>query len=338
MFTEPTALSLGGDFGMQTVTGIERLSIVLTAYDDALRSSATDDSIVAGDGNDSVDGAAGNDSIAGQAGDDAISGDLGDDTLDGGAGNDAAVFSFGSVVYASGIAFDASAVGTSASVSLADGSGGVDQLIDIEYVRVFGSSTLNDTLIGSVNGDVMFGGTGGGDDLIDGGAGNDTLGGGGANQDTAAGGSPPVGGGAGGAYVPPIMFVGGADSADGGNDTVLGGAGDDLIIASVSGDGFSDFIDGGSGDDTLVLDYSAYPGDPMNPNPLVVQLNSTGNRPARHAGGHRPGWRLRRAVARRHRAPVRHADGTQRQLRLHRHHRHDHRRPGQRQHRRRRWR
>lgn len=83
----------------------------------------------------------------------------------------------------------------------------------------------DDTLIGGIGSDQLFGGNG--NDTLQGGAGNDLLSGG-NGDDTLAGGP--------------------------GTDDMLGGRGDDLLIWS-PGDG-SDRLDGGSGFDTMLFNGS----------------------------------------------------------------------------------
>ena len=147
------------------------------------------DKLDGGAGNDTLWGNVGNDSLVGGVGDDVLRGDQGDDFIDGGEGIDRASYRFDETVVLPGavlaaIRFDASAVGTLATLRLADGLGGTDTLSHIEAVALTGTA-LGDTLIGSPGPDSIFGISGNdslvgqaGDDTLDGGGGNDTLDGG----------------------------------------------------------------------------------------------------------------------------------------------------------------
>ena len=205
---------------------------------DVIHAGDGDDIVFAGAGNDVVFGGRGNDALFGEAGDDVLLGEAGDDTIFGGSGRD-----------------------------LLDGGEGMDQLDGGEN---------DDTLIGGAGADVVSGGAG--DDVIVAAIAdsNDTYDGG-ANIDTldlrATSASAVVN-----------LTVGTADSADIGADTIVnienvrtgsgadvvignsdankiepgagtdvvsGGAGDDVIVATIT-DG-NDTYDGGTGTDTLDL-------------------------------------------------------------------------------------
>jgi Ca2+-binding RTX toxin-like protein len=227
-----------------------------TATGAAYPTGITIDGVINGNVSDStLTGGAAGDTILGGAGDDFLAGGLGNDTLDGGGGTNAADYS----ASATAVVVTIGAPGV--------GSGeGLDSLVNISDVA---GSSHGDTLTGDANpnwfyagngNDTISGGTGGGDTYdvaaaeagvtVDLGAGTST---GGSGTDTLSG----------------IEDVSGSDSddslkgssganiiyAEGGNDTLSGGAGDN--------DG-ADAFDGGSGID--FLDYG------MNTLATTVQL------------------------------------------------------------------
>jgi VCBS repeat-containing protein len=144
------------------------------------------DTLEGGGGNDVLRGNSGADTLRGGDGNDNLRGDAGNDYIDGGAGTDGAGYRFDELALAQGASFNASAVGTAATVALADGRGGTDTLVSVEYVIVTGSS-LADTLTGSDGGDQIIANDG--NDVIDGGAGDDFNLQGGAGDDTLTGGA-----------------------------------------------------------------------------------------------------------------------------------------------------
>ncbi len=182
---------------------------------DTLFGGDDDDTLMGGAGNDWLYGGAGdtwgeagNDFLDGGKGNDRLSGDGGDDTLIGGSGNDTLS---GSTVdeffsedmrsvqldsFDGGAGIDYAFIEgdysiTSINFTLADNLVGVVTLsngttvTNIERVRISGSLTASDSLVGGDLDDVLYGG--GGDDTLVGGDGNDTLSGG-EGIDSMAGG------------------------------------------------------------------------------------------------------------------------------------------------------
>ncbi len=157
------------------------------------------DTLHGGAGSDVLRGNSGADQLYGEDGDDNLRGDAGNDLLDGGAGNDGAAYRFDEMGLATGVTFDASAIGTASALDFADGRGGIDHLVSIEFGILTGSqfddiiigSQGGDQIVGFIGNDQIYGGAGDdfnldgdvGNDLIDGGIGNDTLSGG-ADNDT----------------------------------------------------------------------------------------------------------------------------------------------------------
>jgi Ca2+-binding RTX toxin-like protein len=234
-------------------------------------SVAGDDTVNGGLGDDLVDGGRGDDLLIGGAGDDTVLGGVGDDTLRGNAGADSL-----------------------------DGGTGDDDL---------GGAEGNDTLQGGAGDDTLTGGSG--DDSLDGGTGDDSIQGNSGNDaitdlsgdnNVEAGitgtpdrgfpnpfGTPPVVGadsdpfddrdtvitGAGDDLIETgddndvIASGGGDDTIDAGfdDDNVQAGAGDDFVI---SGEG-SDTVRGGAGDDTIYGGLG--PGVPDSFNIIDVDLD-----------------------------------------------------------------
>ena len=159
-------VQVDGAGGTDTLNGIEGAYLIGSDFNDIL---------TGGSGGDILAGQRGNDSLVGGDGNDLLRGDAGSDNLHGGAGFDWAVYRFDDIGLATGVTFDASAVGQSELVSISDSQGGIDALREIEAVTVSGSNFV-DTVIGSAFSDVIDGM--GGEDIITGGGGGDTLTGG----------------------------------------------------------------------------------------------------------------------------------------------------------------
>jgi Ca2+-binding RTX toxin-like protein len=205
-------------------------------------------------------GSAGDDTIEGLGGDDILRGGAGNDLLDGGDGLDTADYTDA----ASGVV-----VRLFAGLTLNDGDGGSDILIDIENVT---GSAFNDTLLGSAGANVLSGGAGrdyliglGGNDVLYGGSGDpNQLQGGTGDDDYYVDANDTIVEFAGeghdrvfttqarlvlAANVEDLAFVGAGAFTGIGNDgdnTITGGAGDDTL----SGRGGDDVLDGGDGVDT----------------------------------------------------------------------------------------
>jgi Ca2+-binding RTX toxin-like protein len=184
-------------------------------------------------------GSAANNVLAGFGGNDFLQGGAGADTLNGGSGIDTVDYNGAVGVYvnlASGQGFYGEAAG--------------DVLIDVENIQ--GTSSYNDTLIGSTANNVLSGY--GGNDFLQGGAGADTLYGG-SGIDTADY------NGATGVYINLATGYGYYGEAAGDrlydieNVQGTGGYGDSLYGSAVanvlSGFGGNDFLQGGAGADTL---------------------------------------------------------------------------------------
>jgi serralysin len=206
--------------------------------DPDLRDAA--DSLAGGDGADRIYGNRGDDTLDGGSGDDFLRGDQGDDSIVGGAGRDTASFRFDFEDVA--VVFDASAVGTAGSVTVADGFGGTDTLVGIEAVLCIGGS-LGDQFTGGVGADTLLGYEG--DDTLLGGAGADELQGG-------AGADRLDGGGQAGTLWSELDLVVYADIGNAVQvalDTgVTSGAGDDTLIGfeGVRGSPYPDTLTGGA--------------------------------------------------------------------------------------------
>ncbi|MEZ5894124.1 MAG: PA14 domain-containing protein [Parvularculaceae bacterium] len=257
------------------------------AGNDVQRGGAGDDVIYGNDGNDNIAGNAGADQLYGGAGDDTIYVDAADTVIDGGAGYDRVI-----IQGADGVTIDMAA----SNVERVDGGAGndyIDATGMTDAVRQYGNAG-NDTLIGGAGNDVQRGGDG--DDAIYGNDGNDNIGGnagadqlyGGAGDDTiyADAADTVVDGGSGydrvivqgtddfsidmaASSVERIDGGSGADFADAsgmtaavrqygnaGNDTLIGGAGNDIQRGgdgddALYGNGGNDNMRGGAGDDVL---------------------------------------------------------------------------------------
>ena len=248
------------NLGPQTIVGTPGPDILAGGFGaDDISGLGDNDTITGDDGNDTIDGGNGDDNLNGGFADDSVSGGMGSDTLrgtggndfldggegndesiDGGSGNDTLVGGPGDdtlrggseidVAIFSGLASEYSSIDPPGAfftvIDDVPGRDGTDDLNQIEFAE-FSDLTLptqnqNDTGDGSAelfNGglsiDVLDGS--GGNDTINGFAGNDTLTGG-AGSDSIDGGT-------------------GDDSIIGGDDSIIGGEGDNLF--------------GGAGNDTI---------------------------------------------------------------------------------------
>ncbi len=253
----------GSDEGIDTLTGIERISLAGTTYD-----------LVVGTYDpDNLTGAAGNDLMVGSYGADTFTGGAGNDILVGGApftmgvgqdDGDRAVYA-GPLLDGNGYALEINADGTLTvdALGTTHPDEGIDTLIGIGKID-FGGTVYNlvlgrssgdaigwmDYLQGTSGLDLIIGGDG--DDTIDGGAGNDAMGGG-AGIDTlsfasitnlSSGVTVTLG----------DDGLGTATSSVSGSDifgefeNVLGGSGQD----NITGNSEANVLDGGIGHDRLV--------------------------------------------------------------------------------------
>jgi Ca2+-binding RTX toxin-like protein len=239
------------------------------------------ENITAGDGDDTLIGSSASNQLNGENGNDSLSGDNGNDTLWGGQGNDVLRGDSGADTAVFGNANNS----VDLNISLQETGEGLDTLIGIENILGGnGNDTLtgssgNNLLNGNLGNDVLNGGLGGdtllggeGNDLIfEVGAGVDSIGGGNGNDLlsidnsfettsvtlTCANVSGSIVGGSkdGTAFqgIESIIFFAGSgnntlDARAEVASTILGGAGNDIILTS-SG---SDSLAGGAGDDTLI--------------------------------------------------------------------------------------
>jgi Ca2+-binding RTX toxin-like protein len=142
-------------------------SITGTGGNDNIDALAGNDTVDALGGNDTLFGGTGDDRLLGNSGFDRLRGDAGNDTLDGGADNDVVEYNFGA--FTAPVTFTSTHNGQT-TASQADGLGGIDSLVSVEELHVFGGSGA----------DVITGGTE--NNFLEGNGGNDTLTGGGGND------------------------------------------------------------------------------------------------------------------------------------------------------------
>ncbi|VVS97803.1 Type I secretion target repeat protein (modular protein) [Roseovarius sp. EC-HK134] len=178
------------------------------------------------DANDAADGSqddqiiagAGNDTIDAGAGNDTVYGGIGDDSIAGGSGNDTLLGEDGNDTINGGFGQDV----------VYGGAG--DDVLSVAITGVGDPQHLNDTLYGEDGNDQLFGSNN--SQYLDGGDGNDTISG-----DSG--------------------INGGWESASGSSetDTLIGGAGNDLIYSGFTGSATletGDSLVGGDGNDTLI--------------------------------------------------------------------------------------
>ncbi len=280
--TPANGIITGGFNNGTTFQNIERVRFTTGSGNDYINISAATVSINSGEGNDTLIGGAGDDSFAPGTGADSIDGGAGTNSLrldyiEGSTATTTTIYT----TLTNGTITGGSSNGTTfqniQSVYIATGLG--DNYVNVSaassvYVSSFAG---NDTLIGG-NGDDTFNAQGGADS-IDGGAGKDSLKIKYNNKDTVAttiNYTTPTNGiitggssngttfrnieivefetGSGNDYInvsaaPTVSIESGS-----GDDTLVGGAGDDVFD---SGTG-ADSIDGGAGDDLLIRFYYNY--------------------------------------------------------------------------------
>ncbi len=238
-------------FNRQDVT-VDDMSLSVTNAEggdiaaNRLVGDATDNVIVARSGNDTVIGGAGSDRLLLGRGEDvsfAGPGDTGNDSVVGGSGDDLIGAGGGDDLVIGGQLIEVDAQ-TLLSRSLEERLDGSDTLFGGEgndtiyggsprfIVDEQGATTVSD--FGSIASNVIYAGTG--DDVVFGSYGDDTLGGGtGADALAGADGNDVIYGGR------------GDQSAEGVNDVISGGTGNDAVFAS----GGNDLVNGGADNDTL---------------------------------------------------------------------------------------
>ncbi|HYC01896.1 MAG TPA: hypothetical protein VED40_01300 [Azospirillaceae bacterium] len=165
--------SLSGGDGNDNLSGDDDNDVLAgDGGNDNLNGGAGNDTLDAGDGNDNLNGGDGADLLLGGAGNDYGVGGAGDDTVNGGAGiHDTAAFRYTGT--ATAINFTVAADDGNGNSTQAAGSLGVDVLLGVESVHVFGSDAA-DTITGD-----------GRHNYLHGGQGNDTLTGGGSGDSFA---------------------------------------------------------------------------------------------------------------------------------------------------------
>ncbi|NDF11908.1 MAG: hypothetical protein EB060_03710 [Proteobacteria bacterium] len=232
--------SLVGDVGNDTIFG--------GADGDYINGGADDDSLQGNAGNDTIFTGQGANRVEGNEGDDSITGDIGNDSIHGGQGNDTIVSGSGFDTIDGGQGNDNIIVAPHAGeTAIVLGNLGNDSISAAtaaagSAVQLFGNQG-NDTILGSVNAEIIQGGQGA--DSIEGDKGNDTLYGN-LDNDTLQGeeGDDLLIGGDGNDSI-----IGGT-----GNDTMLGGLGDDILqVDNVTLLTENDRIEGGLGRDTLKI-------------------------------------------------------------------------------------
>ena len=225
----------------------------VTTQDDIVHAGDGDDTVEAGEGNDLVYGGAGDDVLNGNEGNDTLLGGTGSDTVEGGDGDDVIDTGNGAplIDYETfeGVPFDPTPNDDRDLVMAGAGNDTVTTGDDAD--TIYGGAG-DDVIDSGIDDDVVFGGSG--DDYIEAGLGSDYVEGGDGNDTILAGidaFSDYVG------DDPNLPFPG-VNNPDGtpalsdpntedGQDTVYGGAGNDVIF---TGDD-RDVIFGGTGDDTI---------------------------------------------------------------------------------------
>jgi Ca2+-binding RTX toxin-like protein len=212
-----------------------------TSDDDNLSGTAANDAINGGGGNDSIDGLGGDDVIDAGAGDDGVDGGAGDDHIMGGDGEDSLLGNNGNDVIEGGAGFDWILGEAGDDMLFANAAEDYNTILDSDDVT---PGTDNDLLVGSTGNNGLSGGEG--NDRLYGGAGDDVLFG---DQywNARSTWSMTIEQNADSSISP--VFVDAwtntlGEPGPGGNDILIGGAGDDNKEVDCG----SDILDGGIGD------------------------------------------------------------------------------------------
>jgi len=239
------------------------------------------DSIVGGSGNDTIDGGTGADTVRGGLGNDTLIADNADVLIDGDNGT---VVGGGTADVLQGNVFNDTSDGQIINVEIFNAvavdavtGANIDLASQTEGFVINGTADDNDTATAATGADTIVAGLGNdtvnaasGDDNVSGGAGNDVLNGQDGNDTLAGGvGDDTIDGGNGNDFLLGgdgfDSIVGGdgndtitggvngvADTVVGNDDTLLGGAGDDLFIFADAAELADDAsVDGGTGTDTV---------------------------------------------------------------------------------------
>ncbi|MBW4973613.1 Hint domain-containing protein [Roseovarius mucosus] len=206
----------GRDFIVEGTDAGDLITVDYTGDPDGDRVDAND--AVDGSQDDQIIAGAGNDTIDAGAGNDTVYGGIGDDSIAGGSGNDTLLGEDGNDTINGGFGQDV----------VYGGAG--DDVLSVAISGVGDPQHLNDTLYGEDGNDQLFGSNN--SQYLDGGDGNDTISG-----DSG--------------------INGGWESASGSSetDTLIGGAGNDLIYSGFTGSATletGDSLVGGDGNDTLI--------------------------------------------------------------------------------------
>ncbi len=265
MVGDSTANSLNGGDGNDWISGYAESDLLLGgAGDDTLDGGTESDTLMGGDGNDLLNGDDGDDHLNGQAGNDTLNGGAGLDSLVGGTGNDSMDGGADDDTLIAGEGDDTLDGG--AGLDLLSGGAGADNINGGENDdRITGDSGA-DTIDGGEGNDTITAGTGedvvtagNGDDSVEGGDDNDVLFGDqrtldqiddldalGAHANLTLSNSDAL-----------REFLSSSPDGDNdGNDTYIGGAGDDILydgysFAEVDDDIDFDRLEGGDDNDRI---------------------------------------------------------------------------------------
>jgi Ca2+-binding RTX toxin-like protein len=228
---QDTFVGGGGNDNLSGNTGND--SLLGGAGNDSLSGNEDNDTLDGGIGNDQLYGGTGNDLVAGGIGNDYLYGGDGNDTLNGGDGDDYMDDAGTGNTFNGGLGNDYMSAGAGSKV---DGGGNFDRL-NLNYNGQSTAANINFSAVGSTGTDMIANIEG---FTFYGGTGNDSINAAALNFDLILSG-----------YGGQDTFVGGGGndnlSGNTGNDSILGGAGND----SLSGNEDNDTLDGGIGNDQL---------------------------------------------------------------------------------------
>lgn len=249
-----------GGAGADTLSEVE--NVIGSAFNDTLTGDGNDNVLTGGSGNDILDGGGGNNTLIGGLGNDTLTGGANNDTLDGGAGSDTMTGGDGDDTYVVDSSSDVvtenddegeDTIESTASFSLVSNGENVENLVLLGGALTGTGDDGDNKITGNANNNTLTGNDG--DDFLDGAEGNDTLKGG-EGSDVLVGGdgndTADFTDATGNLMVDLDFGVAVSDDSEDVDtlleiEHVIGGAGDDLFIASDAANN----INGGTGNDTI---------------------------------------------------------------------------------------
>ncbi len=257
----------GTSWNRATIMAIQAAPIIGTSGNDVLIGTVAGETLSGGDGNDSLNGGDGDDIHLGGAGDDILFGNVGADSFDGGDGIDTLNFTYytashnidlalGKVLFSDGTFEQA------INIENVVAGSGANQILGSSANNQLDGGAGNDVISGNDGNDILIGGDG--DDTLRGGNGADRLVGGTGLDSFDGGDGFDTGDFSYSTAVWTLDLQQGKALSSGTTETMvsiealIGGTGNDILIGNAEGnqlEGYlgNDTVTGGAGDDVFVF-------------------------------------------------------------------------------------